>query len=237
MDEHDAPRPSPRGIPRRRLLKASALLAAGSGVVASPLAGMAAGSATQPMISLASLRAQAPPGATPAGTPVPVSEYVPSALRTDEFAILTAAVDRIIPPDANSPGAADIGAQVYIDKALGGTKMTSLVSYQAGLKALDVAAGSDGFAALGPDQQDALLTMAEVEKLPGDPGGFFATLLQDTREGVFCDPIHGGNANFAGWDLMRYPGIKLNWTAEDQAIDATPKPEHISVSQYKGAQS
>lgn len=237
MNDHDARRPRPGGIPRRRLLKASALLAAGSTAAGSPLVAMAAGQGGQQVVSLASLQAQATPGATPVGTPVPVADYVPSALRSDEFAILKAVVDRIIPPDDQGPGAADIGAHVYIDQALSDTKTTSLPAYQAGLKALDVAAGSDGFAAIDADQQDNILTMAEAGKLPGDPGGFFATVLQHTREGLFCDPIHGGNADFAGWDLMGYPGIKLNWTAEDQAIDATPKPEHVSVAEYQGAQS
>ena len=35
-------------------------------------------------------------------------------------------------------------------------------------------------------------------------------LLEHTREGMFSDPIYGGNVNFAGWDLIGYPGIKLH---------------------------
>jgi hypothetical protein len=66
------------------------------------------------------------------------------------------------------------------------------------------------------------------------PKEFFQTLITHTRIGMFCDPVWGGNVNFAGWDLMGYPGIKLVWTAEDQAVNSTPKPEHISVAQYGG---
>lgn len=226
MHDQESPPRSPNVIPRRQLLKGAALLAAG----ASPL-----------VIPLRELAAQTPsiatPGASPVAALVPVSEYVPSSLRADEYAILQAAVDRIIPEDELGPGASEIGVQVYIDRALGTTKTGSLASYQTGLKALEVAAGAGGFAALTPDKQDALLTTAEADKLSDDSGGFFAMLLQDTREGMFCDPFHGGNANFAGWDLLGYPGIKLLWTEQDQGINATPKPEHISVANYKEAQS
>lgn len=222
MHDHDTPQRHPLVIPRRRLLQGSAALAAGVSPLTTTLRGLAA---------------QATPAASPVASPVPVAEYVPSALRTDEYAILQAAVDRIVPPDDLGPGAAEIGAQVYIDRALSDRKAATLPAYREGLKALDVAAGSGGFAALSPDQQDKLLTMAEAGKLPGGPEGFFAMLLQDTREGMFCDPVHGGNANFAGWDLMGYPGIKLVWSEQDQQINAAPKPEHVSVAKYQEAKS
>lgn len=222
MHDQDSPQRRPLVFPRRRLLKGSAALAIGASSLPVPLRGLAA---------------QTPPGAAPVGSPVSVAEYVPSALRTDEYAILKAAVDRLIPSDELGPGAAEIGVQVYIDRALGDRKAASLPAYQAGLKALDVAAGSGGFVALSPVQQDELLKMTEAGKLPGGPEGFFAMLLQDTREGMFCDPIHGGNANFAGWDLMGYPGIKLVWSAQDQQINATPTPEHVSVAKYREAKS
>ena len=50
---------------------------------------------------------------------------------------------------------------------------------------------------------------------------------------MFSDPIYGGNVNFAGWDLIGYSGIKLVWDAEDQALDAIPEPEHVSVAEYR----
>ena len=230
MHDSESPRRVPIVIPRRRLLKGSAILAAG----ASPLG--------IPLRSLASQTTRggtpvATPSASPFASPVPVAEYVPSALRTDEYAILQAVVDRIIPADDLGPGAVDAGVQVYIDRALKTTKTGSLAAYQAGLKALDVAAGTGGFVALSPDKQDALLQIAEAGKLPGDPGSFFAMVVQDTREGMFSDPVHGGNANFAGWDLMGYPGIKLVWSEQDQQVNATPKPEHVSVAKYQEAKS
>ena len=65
----------------------------------------------------------------------------------------------------------------------------------------DPVASIDGAGKLTVD----FLGVENVE-LAGDPGGFFATLLEYTRQGMFADPIHGGNAGFAGWDLIGYPG-------------------------------
>ena len=35
---------------------------------------------------------------------------------------------------------------------------------------------------------------------------FFTTLYQNVMEGMFADPIHGGNRNKAGWKLIGFPG-------------------------------
>ncbi len=129
------------------------------------------------------------------------------------------------------------GVFVYIDRAIGRKPEAYQALYQQGLAALDTAAGSGGFAGLDAAKQDEILTSAEAGKLEGDPGGFFATLLQQTREGMFADPMYGGNVNFAGWDLIGYSGIKLVWEAEDQALDAIPTPAHVSVAEYGGSAS
>jgi hypothetical protein len=44
-----------------------------------------------------------------------------------------------------------------------------------------------------------------------------------TIEGTFCDPYYGGNANFVGWDLIGYPGIRLVVTADEQRVSARAK--------------
>ena len=36
---------------------------------------------------------------------------------------------------------------------------------------------------------------------------FFATLYQNVIEGMFSDPIYGGNRNKAGWKLIGFPGV------------------------------
>jgi gluconate 2-dehydrogenase gamma chain len=36
---------------------------------------------------------------------------------------------------------------------------------------------------------------------------FFAMLYQNVMEGMFADPIYGGNRNKAGWKLLGFPGV------------------------------
>jgi gluconate 2-dehydrogenase gamma chain len=37
-----------------------------------------------------------------------------------------------------------------------------------------------------------------------------------TMEGLFADPVHGGNRDFAGWKAVGYPGPYIVYTAEQQ---------------------
>jgi gluconate 2-dehydrogenase gamma chain len=202
------------------------LLAGGSVALASPLRGLAAGVAPEHLDSWIALFQDS--------TPVSVASYEPVALSASEYATLTAAVGRLIPTDDLGPGAADAGVQIFIDRSLKGPNAALLPVYQGGLAALDKAAGSGGFAKATADQQDTILTSAEGGKLDGAPDGFFALLLEHTRQGMFGDPIYGGNAGFAGWDLIGYPGMKLTWSADEQKYDTKVTPEHKSVAAYGG---
>jgi len=233
VHDHDLSNRDATVIPRRRLLKASASLVVGASALGLPLRALAAGVAPEHMDEWLALFAPSTPGATPAVTPISVANYTPVALTVNEFATLQAMVDRVIPTDDLGPGAADAGAHVYIDRSLKGPNAALLPVYKDGLAALDKAA-SGGFATASADQRDMILTTAEGGKLDGAPDGFFALVLEHTRQGMFGDPIYGGNIGFAGWDLIGYPGIKLTWSAEDQKFDVQVKPEHTSVAKYGG---
>ncbi|HAB74096.1 MULTISPECIES: gluconate 2-dehydrogenase subunit 3 family protein [Pantoea] len=70
------------------------------------------------------------------------------------------------------------------------------------------------FADLSGEQQDALLQamesgQADFHQLPAKT--FFAFLIQNTREGFFSDPIHGGNQNMVGWKLIGFPGARADF--------------------------
>jgi len=70
------------------------------------------------------------------------------------------------------------------------------------------------FAQLSAEQQDALLQAmesgsAEFSQLPAKT--FFAFLLQNTREGFFSDPVHGGNQGMVGWKLINFPGARADF--------------------------
>ena len=87
------------------------------------------------------------------------------------------------------------------------------------------------FVDLTPDKQDALLTLMDNGSAAGFPNAraFFNRARRLTMEGMFGDPYYGGNKNFAGWDLIRYPGPRLATSQEDQKMGIEIKPYHHSA--------
>ncbi len=218
-------------IPRRDLVRAGAVAAGGLAVGATVTQGPSAWAAS-PHVRLLNQAGIATPGATPAGTPVSVADYAPVALSQPEYATLVAVIDRLIPTDELGPGAGDSGVGIFLDSALTNAHAPYLSFYQEGLASLDIAADGGDFAALDAGAQDALIGQLESGDLADAPEGFFGLLLEHTRQGMFGDPIYGGNRDFAGWDLIGYPGIKLNWLPEEQAVDTVVTPEHRSVADF-----
>jgi gluconate 2-dehydrogenase gamma chain len=159
-------------------------------------------------------------------------------LTAQEADTLDAIVARLIPTDANGPGATDARAARYIDRALGGALASFRDAYRAGLAATDAyarASKGNGFVQLSPQNQDAVLTDLERNVASGFPNGsaaFFNVVLAHTLQGTFCDPYYGGNDRFVGWDLIGYPGVRLIATANDQRMDTTPAPTHMSAYDY-----
>jgi gluconate 2-dehydrogenase gamma chain len=143
-------------------------------------------------------------------------------LTAAEGDLLEAVTARLIPTDANGPGAAEARAARYIDRALGGPLAASRPAYADGLAALDRYSRTSrgkAFVELAPADQDAVLTEVESGAASGFAGGartFFAMVLAHTHQGTFCDPYYGGNANFIGWDLIGYPGVRTMVSAADQ---------------------
>jgi gluconate 2-dehydrogenase gamma chain len=43
---------------------------------------------------------------------------------------------------------------------------------------------------------------------------FFRMLRTHTVEGMFSDPLHGGNAGLIGWQLIGYPGPLMSYRDE-----------------------
>ena len=143
-------------------------------------------------------------------------------LTAGEMDILDAVVARLIPTDANGPGATEARAAHYIDRALSGALAPSRPAYTSGLAALDRYARSSrgaAFTQLSATDQDSVLIDVETGAATGFTGSsaaFFALLLNHTHQGTFGDPYYGGNANFIGWDLISYPGVRTMVTAADQ---------------------
>jgi gluconate 2-dehydrogenase gamma chain len=150
------------------------------------------------------------------------------ALTASERATLAAICARIIPTDHNGPGAAEAHAADYIDHALSGALKESRQAYTEGLAAIDSTSQQKyqaTFVKLTPLQQDVALT--GVQDTP-----FFSLVRGHTLQGTFCDPIYGGNANFVGWDLIGYPGVRLIVTAAEQNMSTPATRNHKSAYDY-----
>jgi hypothetical protein len=114
---------------------------------------------------------------------------------------LAAVLERLV------PGAAEAQVMRYVERVATGHRDV----YLAGLALLE------GFVSLPLAEQDAALARLEG-------GEFFELVRLHAIQGMFGDPVHGGNAGYAGWDLLGFPGVKVTFTAEDQALDADVRP-------------
>lgn len=216
-----------RVISRRDLLRRASV--AGAAAVAAPASALVA----TPAVAEAAVQAGA-------GATAPTRREALEHLTATETDLLDAVLDRLIPSDEHGPGAREARVIHYIDRALGGALASSRQAYAAGLASLDRYAQSSrsrGFLALSNPERDAVLGEVEAGTATGFAAGsrpFFAMVLAHTRQGMFGDPYYGGNANFAGWDLLGYPGVRTMVTAADQqAYEAgTLKPNHRSAYDY-----
>jgi gluconate 2-dehydrogenase gamma chain len=150
---------------------------------------------------------------------------------------LEAVVRRIIPADADGPGALEAGCARYIETALGEAYQSLKSTYCAGLAALNsqaMASGGKLFSALAAAEQDKILSDFEQNKKVGDyadSAAFFELVRRHTLEGMFGDPSYGGNANFAGWDLIGYPGARMYAAPGTQKMDAKIPRSRVSAKQ------
>jgi len=163
----------------------------------------------------------------------PALEHLTAA----EAEVLDAVVARLIPSDGTGAGALEAGATNYIDRALGGALASSRQGYNAGLAALtQFARTSHGksFTELSAAEQDAVLIAVEAGTAAGFAGSaaFFNMVRTHTIQGTFCDPYYGGNANFVGWDLLGYPGVRTIVTADEQRLGAEVPRNHKSAYDY-----
>jgi gluconate 2-dehydrogenase gamma chain len=163
-----------------------------------------------------------------------------------EALIVAAAASRIFPSDDSGPGAREAGVSIYIDRQLGGSygrdrfrftqppfedgppelgyqgKETPRQIYREGLK------GLKDFHLFPPADQDNALRQIESSV-------FFALLRQNSIEGMFCDPIHGGNAGMVGWQLVGFPGPRMSNFDEIERYYGKPfRPKAASLSQVTG---
>ena len=159
-----------------------------------------------------------------------------------EALIVAAASSRILPADENGPGSQEAGVAIYIDRQLAGPwgrdryrysqepfeesapaefgyqgKATPRQIYREALKELT------GFDQLSPDEQDKRLRELETTL-------FFSLLRRNTIEGMFCDPVHGGNIDMIGWQMIGYPGPRMsNYADVDKHFGEAFRPKAVSL--------
>jgi gluconate 2-dehydrogenase gamma chain len=70
---------------------------------------------------------------------------------------------------------------------------------------------SKPFDRLDDKQREEVLLGLSTAKIKFDSGlpvrPFWSTVYQTVMEGMFADPIYGGNRNKAGWKLIGFPGV------------------------------
>jgi gluconate 2-dehydrogenase gamma chain len=163
-------------------------------------------------------------------------------LTAAETEILSAMVDRLIPSDDTGPGALEAGALRFIDRALSEFESASAAAYRTGLAALDrYSRYSRGAAFVDLPERDRDSVLIDVQTgaatgagtgFEGSSAAFFNMVKDHTWQGTFGDPQYGGNANFVGWDLIRYPGVRLRVTDEEQRMLEAEELEPVRRSAY-----
>lgn len=256
-------------ISRRGLLKGAGALLGAAGIGAAAGCGVQAAQQPGPELlpqDLVATGEQYPAvPATPAEAPPEGVLRVFTALEARTVEALTA---RILPGDADDPGAREAGVVYYIDTMLArqegfvmpsyreppfaeayegdeppaGDDAFSVIwvpadeierygyqsihtpreIYRMGLAAVNRHArqqfGGD-FPTLSEDDQDSIVGQLADDALPGfdefSGEAFFLTLRRHTAEGMFSDPVYGGNRGLGGWRLVDYPGAQRGYSPEE----------------------
>lgn len=120
--------------------------------------------------------------------------------------------------------------------------VTPRETYRMGLAALDRYANaqfSSNFVDLGESDQDAIVEALANGEAEGfdDPTAedFFDILREHTIEGMFSDPIYGGNRDMVGWRLVGYPGSQRGYTAREMKTEGHQREPQslLSLHHYR----
>ena len=140
----------------------------------------------------------------------------------DDSLTVAAFTDRLMPSAPDKPGAREAGVLNYIDLALSGAYADLQYFYRCGLAQLDAHCRQNykqSFVHLESAQMDEVITALEQGKATEftwpSAQDFFNTVRVHTIEGMFADPIYGGNKDFAGWRLVGFPGAQAIFTPTD----------------------
>jgi gluconate 2-dehydrogenase gamma chain len=227
---------------RRRFLKGLGVLSAAGSIPGSLVSG---GTSTEATTNVAA--SEPPPQAFTYFTP-------------REVAFVEAALARLIPADELGPGAKEAGVGVFIDRQLAGAfgtmarnyrlgpwregtpqqgwqaRLTPREIYRVAIEETDrhcEARYGKRFAELSASGQDEVLHGLDEGTLALTSVRaplFFALLWENTQEGFFADPIHGGNRDKVGWKLVGFPGVAAVYTDQIEKYGSPYRPEPVSIA-------
>jgi gluconate 2-dehydrogenase gamma chain len=136
---------------------------------------------------------------TPKGTDLGINIYIDRAL-----AGAWGKGDRLYMQGPWKPGVPSQGYQL---------PLTPAQLYRAGIAATNAHCSKTygkSFDRLNEQQREEVLTGLSTAKISFDSGlpvrVFWSTLYQTVIEGMFSDPIYGGNRDKAGWRMIGFPG-------------------------------
>jgi gluconate 2-dehydrogenase gamma chain len=188
------------------------------GAVAGAGAAAGAGLAPQALAQTAPQLKEAPPAAHAHSTGAGHGAF----FNDENAATVAAFAERLMPGAPGKPGALDAGVLNYIDLALAGAYADLQDFYRRGLASLDAYCQKTQkapFTRLSAAQQDEVLTALDTGKATDftwpTAQAFFNTMRVHTIEGMFADPVYGGNKDFAGWRLVGFPGAQPQFSAAD----------------------
>lgn len=173
---------------------------------------------------------------------VQLDKYKPVYFTPEEWGFVLAATARLIPSEGDGPGALEAHVPVFIDRELAGeygsakdwymkgphdpaasadrgwqSPLNPAELYRKAIPAFNAwceSSWSKDFKSLTPEQQDEALTALQKgeAKLAPELSFFFATLLSNTKEGYFADPMYGGNYGMQAWSYIGFPGARAGFT-------------------------
>ena len=110
--------------------------------------------------------------------------------------------------------------------------------YRAGIAAANAFCAKTygrSFDKISAGQRQEFLLNLQAGKVTFDNGPpariFFATVYQNVMEGMFADPIYGGNRNKAGWKMIGFPGvIAVHYQNIEKFRDKKYSVDPVSIS-------
>ncbi|MEK3889900.1 gluconate 2-dehydrogenase subunit 3 family protein [Bacillus sp. FSL K6-3431] len=167
----------------------------------------------------------------------------------EEFKVLSQATERIFPTDDLGPGAIDLDVPYYIDHQLAGAWGNNARDYMLGpfypgletqgfqshlrrneifsqglakIQAYSKEKYKKKFTELSDQEQDEVLIAFEKGDVPMEgitSNNFFTLFRMAVLEGVYADPLYGGNRDMAGWKMKSFPGNQMSYLDKIEAKD------------------